>query len=139
MAKKRVYVSFDFDHDSTLKEFLVGQAKLPDSPFELADWSIKEPITGAWKDKARTRIRSVDVAAVICGLHTDTATGVSAEVTIAQEEKKPYFLLAGYADKTNKKPKSAKDTDKLYNWTWEQSKKIDRRQSLNEEGSRHRH
>lgn len=100
MAKKRVYVSFDYDHDATLKEFLVGQAKLPDSPFELADWSIKEALTGDWKEKARKRIRAVDVVAVICGLNTDTATGVSAEVTLAQEEKKDYFLLAGYADKT---------------------------------------
>jgi hypothetical protein len=118
MAKKRVYVSFDYDHDATLKEFLVGQSKLPDSPFELADWSIKEALTGDWKEKARKRIRAVDVVAVICGLNTDTATGVSAEVTLAQEEKKDYFLLAGYADKTNKKPKSAKASDKLYNWTW---------------------
>ena len=44
MAKKRVFISFDYDHDETLKTFLVGQAKLPDSPFDLADWSIKEAI-----------------------------------------------------------------------------------------------
>jgi len=122
--KERVYVSFDYDHDSVLKEFLVGQAKFPDSPFELADWSIKEPITGAWKEKARTRIRSVDVVAVMCGLHTDTATGVSAEVTIAQEEGKPYFLLAGYADKANVKPTSAKRSDNIYKWTWENLKNL---------------
>jgi len=41
MAKPKVFVSFDYDHDETLKEFLVGQSKLKDSPFELADWSIK--------------------------------------------------------------------------------------------------
>lgn len=38
MAKTKVFISFDYDHDETLKEFLVGQSKLPDSPFELADW-----------------------------------------------------------------------------------------------------
>jgi hypothetical protein len=78
MAKTKVFVSFDYDHDETLKDFLVGQSKLKDTPFELADWSIKEPLTGNWKEKARTRIKSVDVVAVICGLHTDSATGVSA-------------------------------------------------------------
>ncbi|QSV44976.1 TIR domain-containing protein [Geobacter benzoatilyticus] len=124
MAKKRVFISFDYDHDETLKTFLVGQSKNEDSPFELTDWSIKEPIDGDWKAKARTRIKSVDVVAVICGQHTDTATGVNAELTIAQEEKVPYFLLAGYADKTCVKPKAAKSTDKLYKWTWENLKTL---------------
>ncbi|WP_306532662.1 TIR domain-containing protein [Geobacter sp.] len=124
MAKKRVFISFDYDHDEILKTFLVGQSKHEDSPFELSDWSIKEPITGDWKAKARTRIKSVDVVAVICGQHTDTATGVNAELTIAQEEKVPYFLLAGYADKTCVKPKAAKSTDKLYKWTWENLKTL---------------
>ena len=38
---------------------------MPDSPFEFADWSIKEHIDGNWKAKAATRIRSVDVIVVI--------------------------------------------------------------------------
>jgi hypothetical protein len=121
MAKTRAYISFDYDHDDDLKNLLVGQAKNPDSPFEIADWSIKEAITGDWKKKARQRICAVDVVAVICGKHTNTATGVDAEVTIAQEEKLPYFLLAGRAAGANVKPKSA-STDKLYNWTWDNLK-----------------
>ena len=39
---KKVFVSFDFDNDKALKEFIIGQSKLPDSPFEVADWSMKE-------------------------------------------------------------------------------------------------
>jgi hypothetical protein len=124
LAKKRVFISFDYDHDETLKNFLVGQAKLPDSPFELADWSIKEHIDSKWKDKARQRIRAVDIVAVICGEHTDTATGVSAELEIAQEEKVTYFLLNGYAETTCIKPKSARTTDKIYKWTWDNLKSL---------------
>ena len=124
MAKKRVFTSFDFDHDEDLKNLLVGQSRNPDSPFDLADWSVKEPMTGNWKEKVRTRIRSVDIVAVICGEHTDTATGVSAELSIAQEEKKPYFLLWGRANNTSKKPKSAKESDKIYNWTWDNLKAL---------------
>lgn len=30
MAKKKVFVSFDFDNDKTLKDFIIGQAKLED-------------------------------------------------------------------------------------------------------------
>lgn len=124
MAKKRTFVSFDYDHDSFLKEALVGQAKNEDSPFELADWSIKEAISEDWKTKARTRIRSVDVVVVICGEHTDTASGVSAEVAIAQEGGVSYFLLQGYSDKTCVKPKAAKNTDSVYQWTWDNLKKL---------------
>jgi hypothetical protein len=124
MAKKRVFISFDYDHDEILKTFLVGQAKNNDSPFELADWSIKEPLTGNWREKARRRIKGTDLMAVICGEYTDTATGVSAELRIAQEEKVPYFLLAGYADKTCVKPVAARPSDKLYKWTWDNLKSL---------------
>ena len=36
---RRVFVSFDFDNDKKLKDFIIGQSKLPDSPFEVSDWS----------------------------------------------------------------------------------------------------
>ena len=91
MAKKRTFISFDYDHDLDLKNLLVGQSKNPDSPFEIADFSIKEPLSGDWKQKARTRIKGCDVVVVICGEHTDRAAGVSAELAIAQEERVPYF------------------------------------------------
>lgn len=124
MAKPRVFTSFDYDHDEDLRTLLVGQAKNPDSPFELADWSVKEPMTGDWKKKVRTRIKSVDQMIVMCGEHTSTATGVSAELEIAQEEDLPYFLLYGRSSKTCKKPKAARASDKMYKWTWENLKKL---------------
>lgn len=62
--------------------------------------------------------------AVICGEHTDTATGVSAELRIAQEEDKPYFLIRGRKDKECKKPKSSSQSDKIYNWTWDNLKAL---------------
>lgn len=124
VRKTRVFISFDYDHDETLKTFLVGQAKNEDSPFELADWSIKEHIDKNWKEKARQRIRAVDIVCVICGEHTNTAAGVSAELQIAQEEKKPYFLLWGYSSQRCVKPLSAKSDDKIYNWTWTNLKNL---------------
>lgn len=125
MAKeKRAFISFDYDHDLDLKTLLVGQSKNEDSPFSIADFSIKEAISKDWKDKARTKIKGVDVVIVICGEHTDTASGVSAELKIAQEEKVDYFLLKGRKDKTCKKPKSAKTSDKIYKWTWDNLKTL---------------
>jgi len=124
MAKKRVFISFDYDHDEILRTFLVGQSKHEDTPFDLADWSIKETLTGNWKEKARSRIRAVDVVAVICGEHTDMATGVSEELRIAKQEYIPYFLLWGYSDKSCKKPRAARDSDKMYKWTWDNMKSL---------------
>ena len=124
MAKKRTFISFDYDHDANLKNLLVGQAKNDDSPFEITDMSIKETITEDWKKKARTRIKGCDVVVVICGEHTNTATGVSAELKIAQEEDVSYFLLKGYSDKTCVKPTAAKSSDKIYDWTWDNLKKL---------------
>jgi len=124
MAKKRVFISFDYDHDLDLKNLLVGQAKSEDTPFEIADFSMKEAISEDWKKKARTRIKGCNVVAVICGEHTDTASGVSAEVKIAQEENVDYFLLGGHKDKTCRKPKSANASDKIYKWTWDNLKAL---------------
>ena len=94
MAKVPVFISFDYDHDNDLKVMLAGQAKLDDSPFEIVDHSIKEE-SADWKDKARTRIKRSQQVIVICGNYTDTAVGVNVEIEIANEEKKPYFLLSG--------------------------------------------
>lgn len=119
MAMKRVFTSFDYDHDEDLRVMLVGQSKNSDSPFEMADWSVKEPMTGDWKKKVQARIKQTDQMIIICGEKTDTASGVSAELRIAQEEEIPYFLLHGRKDKTVKKPTAAKTSDKIYDWTWD--------------------
>lgn len=123
MAKKKCFVSFDYDNDVTLKDFLIGQSKNDDSPFEIDDISIKEP-SFDWKDKARARIKRSEIVIVICGKNTDEASGVSIELEIAQEEGKEYFLLGGYHDGGNRKPTSAKSSDKIYSWTWDILKRL---------------
>lgn len=122
--KKRTFISFDYDNDHDIKECLVGQAKNPDSPFEITDMSIKEPISYNWKENARRRIRSCDVVVVLCGEHTDTTSGVTAELTIAQEEGIPYFLLRGRPDKACAWPNHIYSTDKMYKWTWDNLKAL---------------
>src|SRR5437016_2865209 len=117
-TKKRAFISFDYDNDEGVKIMLAGQAKLEDSPFDFTDASVKEHLLGDWKDKVRRRMDNIDVVIVLCGEKMNSASGVSAEVTIAQEKNKPYFCLAAYGDKSCCKPTSAKTTDKLYEWTW---------------------
>jgi hypothetical protein len=120
----RVFTAFDYDHDEFLRTALVGQSRHEDTPFEICDWSVKEPFTGDWEKKVRARIKKCGQMIVICGEHTHTATGVATELKIAQEEALPYFLLWGYADKTCYKPTSAKATDKIYKWTWDNLKAL---------------
>lgn len=123
-TKKRAFISFDYDNDEKAKIMLAGQAKLPDSPFEFKDNSVKYHLTGDWEEKVRRRMENVDVVIVLCGQKTHTAEGVAAELTIAKAESKPYFLLAAYSDKTCTKPASATSKDKLYNWTWDNLKTL---------------
>jgi hypothetical protein len=122
--KKRVFISFDVDNDEGTKRMLAGQTDLPDSPFEFKDNSVKAHLTGDWKEKVRRRMDNVDIVIVLCGTKTHTADGVSAELTIAKEKGKPYFLLAAYSDRHCTKPTSASTSDKVYSWTWDNLKKL---------------
>jgi hypothetical protein len=47
--KVPVFISFDYDHDLFLKEALVEQSRKEDSPFSIADWSVKG-VSSTWKD-----------------------------------------------------------------------------------------
>lgn len=122
MAKPRVFISFDYDNDLDIKTMLAGQAKLPDSPFDFTDASVRDHLTGDWKEKVKNRIRNCDQVCILCGQYGSTATGVNAEVKIAQELGKPYFLLAGRDNFT--KPTAAKSDDKTYSWTWDNLKAL---------------
>lgn len=124
MGKKRVFVSFDYDHDADAKLLLAGQAKHPDSPFDFKDASVKEHLTGEWEEKVKRRMDNIDVVIVLCGPSTHTAAGVSKELSIAQKKNKDYFLLAAYADQSCTKPGTALPTDKIYRWTWDNLKAL---------------
>jgi hypothetical protein len=124
MAKKRLFTSFDYDNDARLRDLFVGQSKHSDTPFEFVDFSVKAHMSGDWKEQVRRRMRGCDVVCVLCGENMRTATGVSVEVQIAQEEEIPYFLLAGYVEKNCTKPVAARVSDKMYRWTWENLKTL---------------
>jgi len=124
MARKKVFVSFDFDNDSAIKMLLVNQSKLPDTPFDIYDSSVKEHMDGDWQAKVKRKIQNVDIVCVLCGEKTHTAKGVGIELQIAKDVGASYFLLKGYKDKTCTKPTSASASDKLYNWTWDNLKTL---------------
>lgn len=120
MAKKRVFVSFDFDNDKSLKDFIIGQSKLPDSPFE--DTSMKEAaLEKDWLDRAETKIKDSDRVLVMVGPKTHKAPGVIKEVSLARKWNIPIAQVIGYRD-GNYTP--VPDAGRLYAWNWDNLKKL---------------
>jgi hypothetical protein len=123
MGKTRVFVSFDFDHDRVLKEFIIGQAKLPDSPFEVSDHSLKEAVPEKdWEIKARAAINRADKFIVMLGAKTRSAPGVKKEVTMAKSLGKTRFQIIGYRD--GSRDWAVPDAGVTYNWDWPNLKKL---------------
>ncbi|SDD70072.1 TIR domain-containing protein [Sporomusa acidovorans] len=122
MAKKKVFVSFDFDNDKKLKDFLIGQAKLPDSPFDVIDGSLKEAAPEKdWESKAKGKIAHADIVIVMVGPKTYKASGVLKEIKIARELKKPIVQIIGYKDGDYD---AVPNAGRLYKWNWENLKKL---------------
>ena len=122
MNRKRAFVSFDFDNDKVLKDFIIGQAKLPDSPFEVADWSMKEAAPQSnWEREAEARIRRSDIVIVMVGPRTHRAPGVMREVGMARRNSVPIVQIIGYK---NSNPTKVANAGRLYRWDWENLKKI---------------
>ena len=119
----RVFISSAYDHDLDLKNLLVGQSRHRDSPFFIDDWSIKYASRG-WKSLARDRIRRADQVIVICGYHTHQAAGVSAEIVIAREERRPHCLLRGHKSGSVRRPRGARFWESVRPWTWENLRAI---------------
>jgi hypothetical protein len=122
MAKKKVFVSFDFDNDQTLKTFLIGQSNLPDSPFEISDVSLKEAAPQKdWEDKAKAKIKTADLVIVMVGPNTHKAPGVLKEVKMANDLGKKIIQIIGYKDGNYTRVEGA---GTLYAWNWENLKKL---------------
>ncbi len=117
MSHARVYTSFDLDHDKDLHDRLIAESRVHGSGFEVVARSQAGEPDEAWEERVRRRIRQVDQVIVICGEHTDVSPRVSAELRIAREQQKPYFLLWGRPEIPCTKPAGAKSADGMYSWT----------------------
>ena len=97
---------------------------IPTHPSNCTTGLSKTPFPATGRQESGREFRCVDQVIIICGEYTHLATGVAAELSIARDEKKPYFLLWGYSGKTCMKPTSALTDDKIYNWTWDNLKTL---------------
>ena len=122
MTKKRVFISFDFDNDRVLRDFMLGQARLPDSPFEVIDHSLKEAAPERnWEAKARAAIARSDIVIVMVGNDTHRAGGVLKEITMAREAGVQVVQVIGYKDGDYTPVPNA---GRLYAWNWPNLKKL---------------
>jgi len=123
MPKTKVFVSYDFDNDKTLYDFIIGQAKLSDSPFEVSDHSLKEAAPERdWEVKARAAIARADKFIVMLGPKTRSASGVKKEVAMAKDLAKSRFQIIGYKD--GSRDWAVPDAGVTYNWNWDNLKKL---------------
>ena len=121
-TKKRVFVSFDFDNDQFLRDALIGQCKHEGTPFDMEDWSVKEPWNQSdWKEKCLTKIKRCDLVIVMVGEKTYSCSGVKAEIAMAKESRVPVVGIKGYTNKTCPKPDGLEG---YYDWTWDNVKNL---------------
>jgi len=121
-VKTPVFVSFDFDNDRKLKEFIVQQARRPDSPFSVIDHSLKEAAPErSWESKAYRAIGRARVVLVMVGPQTYRAPGVLKEIKMARDQGKKVVQIIGYRDGEYTPVKGA---GQLYRWNWENLAKI---------------
>ena len=122
MAKKRVFVSFDFDRDKALKDFIIGQARNGNVPVEVIDTSLKEaaPIA-TWEQKAEAAIKQSELVVVMVGPQTHLAPGVLKEVAMARRNEIPIVQMIGYRDAN---PTKVANAGRLYRWNRENIKNL---------------
>lgn len=123
MARTKLFVSFDFDNDRVLRDFIIGQAKHRDSPFAVADYSLKEASKQAdWEQKARRAINRADKFVVMLGPRARSAPGVKKGVVMARELGKPRFQIIGY--RIGSRTWAVPGAGRTYSWDWEFLKKL---------------
>jgi hypothetical protein len=115
---KRVFISFAIE-DSNLRDFLVGQARNENSPFEFVDMSVKEPWDSAWKTRCRTKIKGCDGMIIIVTSNTKKADGQLWEVKCATEEGVTRRGIWGHSDDKPATLPAELDGVRIVNWTWD--------------------
>lgn len=113
MAKTKVFLSYDYEHDLDMKNNLIAQSKQQDSPFSINDFSIHEK-SSDWQQKARKSIQDCAVFVVLLGDHTHQASGVRRELRMARQIGKRRFQLR----KKGTQPKPLEGAGTVVAWKW---------------------
>ena len=118
----RIFVSFEFDRDSDLKNNFYAQAK-DNTTHRVRNFSLNEAYPDAeWMAKAKSKIKECDVVTVLVGQDTHNAPGVRTEVKIARRLSKPIFQV-----RPRERPyKGVPQLDEPITWKWKHiNRKLD--------------
>jgi hypothetical protein len=116
MAKPKIFLSFDYDHDLSLKGDFIYQARHSESPFSINDFSLSEPYPNSeWLSIAQSKIARCEIFIVLLGLNTRNAQGVLKEVAIAKGINRKRFQLKNQG----KKCAPIKGAGETVVWTWD--------------------
>ena len=118
MAKTRVFISYDYQHDVDMKNNLIRESRRSDSPFSINDVSLNEK-TSDWQQKARQAIESCDVFLVLLRENTHQARGVLREIKMAKQLNKKRFQLR----EKGHNPQAISDAGEVVAWRWENLRK----------------
>jgi hypothetical protein len=120
MLKKKIFISFAME-DKTLRDFLVGQSKHEDTPFDFADYSVKEPWDSAWKTNCKSRIKGCDGVIAIVTPNTGKASGQLWEIKCAKDEGVPFLAIYGNDNRSYSLPTELSGS-RVNVWTWDNIK-----------------
>lgn len=112
---KRIFVSFAIE-DVRYRDFLVGQSKKEESPFEFVDMSVKEPWKSDWKEKCRSKIIGCDGVIGLISKNTPNASGELFELECAYDEDIPVMLM--YINDDRPRLPSFLNNKRVNLWSW---------------------
>jgi hypothetical protein len=116
-AKPRAFISFAAE-DAQVRDLFVGQSRHPDTPWELADFSLHEPFENAWKTQTKPRITGCDVVIALIGKGTHQAHGALWEIETAKQLGVPVFGVHISKDDKGKLPGCMFGIPVIH-WTWD--------------------
>lgn len=116
---KRIFISFAIE-DERYRDFLVGQAKNENSPFEFVDMSVKEPWKTDWKERCRTKIMGCDGVIGLISKNTPNASGELFELECAYDEGIPVMLM--YINDSRPTLPSFLSGNRVNVWSWDNIK-----------------
>lgn len=114
--KKRIFISFAIE-DKVYRDFLVGQSRKENSPFEFIDMSVKEPWLSDWKARCRTKIKGCDGVIALISKNTASASGEIFEIECSYEENIPVMLMYINNDRSTNLPRIIQGK-RINIWSW---------------------
>lgn len=120
MADPRVFISFDFDHNSNERTLFAGQAKLSKTPFSIQDWSCKSALPQSqWEAELKAKINNCHMLIVLVGRSMGSATGVAKEIKMARDQNVPYFgVYVDGAGASSTLP-TGLARNRVISWSWD--------------------